>query len=67
MGYYMVLTIGYYRETFDKCVSRMHFISKADINNVRVKVQGNLIRRHKDDATSVSLLVSELKSSVVFF
>ena len=59
------------RETFDQCVSRKHFISKADINNVRVKVQDNLIRRHKDDATSVSLFVSELKqesfSPVVFF
>ena len=56
------------RETFDQW---KHFISKADINNVRVKVQDNLIRRHKDDATSVSLFVSELKqksfSPVVFF
>ena len=49
------------RETFDQCVSRKHFISKADINNVRVKVQDNLIRRHKDDAISVCLFVSELK------
>jgi len=59
------------REIFDQCVSRKHFISKGDINNVRVKVQDSLIQRHKDDATSVSLFVSELKqesfSPVVVF
>ena len=49
------------QENFDQTVSRRHFISRADVNNVRVKVQDNLVQRHKDDATSVSLFVSELQ------
>ena len=48
------------RETFDQCVSRRHFLSKSDINNIRVKVDKRIIKRHEDDATSVSLIVSEL-------
>ena len=48
------------REAFDQCVSRRHFLSKSDINNIRVKVDDRIIKRHEDDATSVSLLVSEL-------
>ena len=59
------------RESFDQTVSRRHFISRADVNNVRVKVQHNLVQRHKDDATSVSLFISELQhesfSPVVVF
>ena len=40
------------RKNFDQCVSMKHFLSKADINSMRVKVQNNnLVRRHKDDAT----------------
>ena len=49
------------RESFDQIVSRRHFISRDDVNNVRVKVQDNLVQRHKDDATSVSLFISELQ------
>ena len=49
------------RETFDQCVSRRHFLSKCDINNIRVKVGDCIIKRHEDDATSVSILVSELR------
>ena len=48
------------REAFDQCVSRRHFLSKSDINNIRVKVDDHVIKRHEDDATSVSLIVSEL-------
>ena len=71
------------RESFDQTVSfyiyiqtfyiqtDRHFISRADVNNVRVKVQHNLVQRHKDDATSVSLFISELQhesfSPVVVF
>ena len=39
---------------------RKHFLSKSDINNIRVKVKDAEIKRHEDDATSVSLIVSEL-------
>ena len=48
------------REAFDQSVSRRHFLSKGDINNLRVKVDDRIIKRHEDDAISVSLLVSEL-------
>ena len=49
------------RERFDQCVSRKHFLSKSDINNIRVKVGDHTIKRHEDDATSVALIVSELQ------
>ena len=59
------------REVFDQCVSRRHFLSKSDINNIRVKVDDRIIKRHEDDATSVSLIVSELQEEsfdpVLFF
>ena len=59
------------REAFDQSVSRRHFLSKGDINNLRVKVDDRIIKRHEDDAISVSLLVSELHEEsfdpVLFF
>lgn len=48
------------RDAFDQCVSRKYFLSKSDINNIRAKVDDRIIKRHEDDATSVSLIVSEL-------
>ena len=59
------------RESFDQHVSRRHFLSKSDINNIRVKVDDHVIKRHEDDATSVTLLVSQLREEsfdpVLFF
>lgn len=59
------------RESFDQCVSRKHFLSRSDIHNARVKVGDSVIKRHEDDATSVTLLVSELKEEsfnpILFF
>ena len=59
------------REVFDQSVSRRHFLSKSDINNIRVKVDDRIIKRHEDDAASVSLIVSELREEsfnpVLFF
>lgn len=52
------------RESFDQCVSRKHFLSRSDINNARVKVGDSVIKRHKDDATFVTVLVSELQEEV---
>ena len=49
------------RDGFDQCASRRHFLSKRDINNIRVRVHDRVIKRHEDDATSVTLLVSELQ------
>ncbi len=47
-------------DVFDQCVTQRHFLSKSDINNIRVKVGDCIIKQHEDDAASVSLLVSEL-------
>ena len=62
------------QEAFDQCVSRRQFLSKSDINNIRVKVDDHniiIMKRHEDDATSVSLIVSELREEsfdlVLFF
>ena len=48
----------------------MHFLSKSD-NNIRVKVDDHIIKRHKDNAASVSLIVSELQEEsfdpILFF
>lgn len=59
------------REGFDQCVSRRHFLSKSDITNIRVKIDDHMIKRHEDDATSVTLFVSELQGEkfdpVLFF
>ncbi len=45
-------------------MSRRHFLSKRDINNIKVKVHDHVIKRHEDDATSVTLLVSELREEL---
>ena len=49
------------RDSFDQRVCRKHFLSKSDINNIRVKVKDAAIKRHENDATSVSMMVAELK------
>lgn len=49
------------REDFDQSVSRKHFISKSDIRNIRVKVDDRIVKRHDDDATSVTMMVAELQ------
>ena len=49
------------RDLFDQCASRKHFITKQDISNLRVNIKDNAIIRHKNDPTSVSLLVAELQ------
>lgn len=49
------------RDDFDHCVTRRHFLSKNDINNIRSNIGDNAIKRHENDAISVSLLVSELQ------
>ena len=49
------------RQEFDQCVSRKQFITKSDIRNIRVKVDDRIVKRHDDDATSVSMMVAELQ------
>lgn len=49
------------RGDFDQSVSRRHFLTKSDIRNIRVKVDDRIIKRHEDDATSVSMIVAELE------
>ena len=49
------------RQEFDQSVSRKHFISKSDIRNIRVKVDDRIVKRHDDDATSVTMMVAELQ------
>ena len=49
------------RGEFDQAVSRKHFLAKSDIRNIRVKVADRLINRHEDDATSVTMIVAELR------
>ena len=46
------------RPEFDQSVSRRHFLTKSDIRNVRVKVDDRIIKRHDDDATSVTMMVA---------
>ena len=43
------------RSNFLQRVSRKHFITKKDIDNIRVKVKDTLVMRHKSDPTSVSI------------
>ena len=40
---------------------RKHFLAKGDINNIRVKVKDTVVKRHENDAVSVTMLVSELR------
>ena len=49
------------RDSFDQAVSRRHFLTKNNINNIRVKVNDGMIKRHKDDSMSVTMVVTELK------
>ena len=43
------------RSNFLQGVSRKHFITKKDIDNIRVRVKDTLVMRHKSDPTSVSI------------
>ena len=49
------------RDCFDQTVSRRHFLTKSNINNIRVKVNDGMIKQHKDDPMTVTMMVSELK------
>ena len=49
------------RQNFDATVKQRHLISKQDIANIKRKVVDSSIMRHADDATSVNLLVNELR------
>lgn len=49
------------RQEFDQCVSRKHFLAKSDIRNIKVKVDDRIVKRHDDDATSVTMMVAELQ------
>ena len=49
------------RGNFDQVVSRRHFLAKSDIRNIWVKVDDKIIKRHEDDATSVTMMVAELR------
>ena len=42
-------------------MSRKHFLSNQDVRNVRRSVLDGQIKRHENDATSVSILVQELQ------
>ena len=56
-------TIGHHtkQQDFDQAVSRKHFLTNLDIRNVKRNVVDRQIKRHENDATSVSILVQELK------
>ncbi len=45
------------REDFDQSVSRKHFLTKQDIRNIKAKVDDRIVKRHEDDASSVSMMV----------
>ena len=49
------------RQSFNQAVSRRHFLTRGDINNICTTVNDRMIKRHKDDSTSATILVSELK------
>ncbi len=59
------------RDDFDERVARRNFLSKNDINNIRSRVGNNTIKRHENDAISVSLIVSQLQNEsfdpILFF
>lgn len=42
-------------------MSRKHFLSKQDVRNIRRSVVDRQIKRHENDAMSVSILVEELQ------
>ena len=45
-------------DCFNQAVSRRHFLTKSDINNIEVKVNDGMMKQHKDDIT---MMVSEWK------
>lgn len=51
--------------------ARRHFLSKGDITNITVKIDDHIIKQHENDATSVTLFVTELQEEkfdpVLFF
>ena len=49
------------RQDFDQTVSRKHFLTNLDIHNIKRNVVDRQIKRHENDATSVSILVQELR------
>ena len=49
------------RDRFDQSVSRKHFLTNRDINNIRMRVKDSEIKRHENDAISVAMIVAELK------
>ena len=50
------------RDNFDCITARKHFLTKKDINNVQMKVKDFEIKRHENDAVSVSVIVEELRA-----
>ena len=49
------------RQEFAQTVSRKHFITKHDVKNIQRSVSDRLIKRHDNDAMSVSILVREIQ------
>ena len=49
------------RAEFEHDATRKHFVSKQDIANMRMKVKDLTVIRHKEDAVSVNMFVSELQ------
>ena len=50
------------RDYFDSCATRRLFLTKINIKNIQTKVNDFSIKRHQNDATSVDLIVEELKN-----
>ena len=48
-------------QNFSQTVSRKNFITKQDVKNIRRSVSDRLIKRHDNDAMSVSILVREIQ------
>ena len=49
------------RNTFSENVSRKHLVTRRDILNEKARVQDKSVIKHRDDATSVLLAVTELQ------
>ena len=50
------------RQDFNQTVSRKHFLSNQDIRNIKRSVLDSQIKRHENDAMSVSIIVQELQA-----
>ncbi|XP_065893096.1 FRAS1-related extracellular matrix protein 2-like isoform X2 [Dysidea avara] len=50
------------RDLFDENLARQHVMTKTDIKNIETKVKDFSIKRHQNDATSVNLIVEELRN-----